>query len=118
MERARVLFSYSAENDDELNIEEGEVITILDKELEDSGWWKGEINGKVGVFPDNFVELLPPEEPQHVSNILSGMKYVIGIGAGCQNLEKLPPVTVEAIFVIYHKSTLLEKEFSYFISII
>ena len=100
MERARVLFSYSAENDDELNIEEGEVITILDKELEDSGWWKGEINGKVGVFPDNFVELLPPEEPQHVSNILSGMKHAIVKGAGCQ---KFPPVTLQAIFVIYHR---------------
>ena len=70
VERARVLFSYSAENEDELNIDEGEIITILDKELEDSGWWKGEINGKIGVFPDNFVELLPPEEP-HVSNILT-----------------------------------------------
>ena len=62
VERARVLFSYSAENDDELTIEEGDTIIVLDKELEDSGWWKGEFNGKVGVFPDNFVELLPPEE--------------------------------------------------------
>ena len=21
----------------------------------DPGWWKGELNGKIGVFPDNFV---------------------------------------------------------------
>ncbi len=64
MERARVLFSYSAENEDELTIDEGDVVTVLEKELEDSGWWKGEHNGKVGVFPDNFVELLPMEEAQ------------------------------------------------------
>ena len=51
-----------AENEDELSIEEGQVITVLDKDLVDSGWWKGEINGKAGVFPDNFVELLPVEE--------------------------------------------------------
>lgn len=56
------MFSYSAENDDELTLEEGDVVVVLDKELEDSGWWKGEHDGKVGVFPDNFVELLPPEE--------------------------------------------------------
>ena len=62
VERARVLFSYSAENNDELTIDEGDVVTVLDKDLEDSGWWKGEVNGKVGVFPDNFVELLPAEE--------------------------------------------------------
>ena len=23
----------------------------------DEGWWKGEINGKVGLFPANYVEL-------------------------------------------------------------
>ena len=22
------------------------------------GWWKGEVDGKVGVFPDNFVKLI------------------------------------------------------------
>lgn len=22
------------------------------------GWWKGELKGRVGVFPDNFVELI------------------------------------------------------------
>ena len=41
---------------------EGQVIRILDKNLEDDGWWKGEVNGKEGVFPDNFVELLPGDE--------------------------------------------------------
>lgn len=34
---------------------------MLEKELEDSGWWKGELNGKVGVFPDNFVEIMKEE---------------------------------------------------------
>ncbi|XP_064604055.1 SH3 domain-containing kinase-binding protein 1-like isoform X2 [Liolophura sinensis] len=64
VEKAIVRFSYAAENDDELNLEVGDVITLLDKELEDSGWWKGEVNGKVGVFPDNFVEIQPQETPK------------------------------------------------------
>ncbi|XP_012943936.1 SH3 domain-containing kinase-binding protein 1 [Aplysia californica] len=63
LERAVVRFSYNAEQPDELSLEEGQVVRILEKELEDDGWWKGEVNGKVGVFPDNFVELVPPEEP-------------------------------------------------------
>ncbi|ELT97111.1 hypothetical protein CAPTEDRAFT_41359, partial [Capitella teleta] len=54
------LFSYTAENEDELTVHEGNIINIIDKHLEDGGWWKGELNGRVGVFPDNFVELLPP----------------------------------------------------------
>ncbi len=62
MERERVIvkFPYPAENADELNIEKGDIITVIDKNLEDEGWWKGELNGRVGVFPDNFVEPLPP----------------------------------------------------------
>ena len=27
------------------------------------GWWQGSLNGKIGVFPDNFCELLPEEKP-------------------------------------------------------
>lgn len=61
VERARVVFSYVAENEDELTLNVGDTITILHKKLEDAGWWKGELRGKIGVFPDNFVELLPPD---------------------------------------------------------
>ncbi|XP_062573950.1 SH3 domain-containing kinase-binding protein 1-like isoform X2 [Saccostrea cucullata] len=62
VEKAVVRYSYSADNEDELSLKENDVIVILDKDLEDAGWWKGELNGKVGVFPDNFVELIPQEE--------------------------------------------------------
>ena len=34
---------------------------MLDKGEE--GWLKGELEGKEGVFPDNFVELIPLYEP-------------------------------------------------------
>merc|ERR1711991_115079 len=33
----------------ELSFCEDDVITIIEKD--DSGWWHGELNGKVGVFP-------------------------------------------------------------------
>ena len=72
VERAKVLYAYTAENGDELSIEEGQIVTVLEKELVDSGWWKGELNGKQGVFPDNFVELLPAEEPP-----VSGMRNTL-----------------------------------------
>ena len=62
-ERAKVMFSCEPENPDELKLVEGDIITILNKDAPDSGgWWEGEINGKVGMFPNNFVELLPAEE--------------------------------------------------------
>lgn len=33
------------------------------------GWWEGELNGRRGVFPDNFVKLLPSDFEKEVSNI-------------------------------------------------
>jgi len=60
--RAIVRYPYTAVNDDELSLAEGDVITVLDQNLVDAGWWKGELKGRVGVFPDNFVEILPATE--------------------------------------------------------
>lgn len=57
-EQAKVLYAYDAQNDDELTIKEGDIINVISKEIEDQGWFKGELNGKIGVFPDNFVELI------------------------------------------------------------
>ncbi|KAK7881627.1 hypothetical protein WMY93_030036 [Mugilogobius chulae] len=60
-ELCKVLFPYEAQNEDELSLKEGEVINIITKECADAGWWMGEIGGRQGVFPDNFVKLLVPE---------------------------------------------------------
>ncbi|XP_035207360.1 SH3 domain-containing kinase-binding protein 1-like [Stegodyphus dumicola] len=61
-EQAVVMFPYKALNEDELTLKEGDIITVISKEIEDKGWWKGELNNRVGVFPDNFVKLLKVEE--------------------------------------------------------
>lgn len=61
-ETCRVLFAYDAANDDELTIKKDEIITIITKDVEDKGWWKGELRGKIGLFPDNFVEVISPTE--------------------------------------------------------
>lgn len=61
-EMCRVLFPYEAANDDELTLKEGDLITLLSREVPDQGWWRGELRGKVGVFPDNFVEVVQQEE--------------------------------------------------------
>ncbi|NWS40510.1 CD2AP protein, partial [Probosciger aterrimus] len=52
-EYCRTIFSYEGSND-ELSFKEGEIIQIISKDIGEPGWWKGELNGKEGVFPDNF----------------------------------------------------------------
>jgi len=35
---------------------------------EEEGWWEGNLNGKIGVFPSNFVEVMEAEEADKHSN--------------------------------------------------
>jgi len=62
VELCRATFVYNAVNNDELNLSVGDVVTVLSKDTQEPGWWKGEYNGKVGVFPDNFVELITTDK--------------------------------------------------------
>ena len=69
-EQCMVLFPYMAQNEDELSLQEGQLITIITKDCEDKGWWKGEIDGKVGVFPDNFVKRVSQNMSEEVKPVL------------------------------------------------
>ncbi|XP_056331392.1 SH3 domain-containing protein 21 isoform X4 [Danio aesculapii] len=63
-ECCQVMFDYTAVAEDELNLKKGDVITVINKSTEDDGWWEGEVNGRRGFFPDNFVMLIPAETLQ------------------------------------------------------
>lgn len=56
-ERVRALYEFWAENPAELSFQLGDIITVVNKE--DEGWWEGELNGKKGLFPANYVEIVP-----------------------------------------------------------
>lgn len=51
---ARAKFSFQGETEMDLPFRQGDVIRILGKPFPD--WWEGEINGRKGLFPANFVE--------------------------------------------------------------
>ncbi|XP_059207338.1 F-BAR and double SH3 domains protein 2-like [Centropristis striata] len=54
---AKALYDYAGQTDDELSFPEGAIIRILSREThEDDGFWEGEFNGIVGVFPAVLVE--------------------------------------------------------------
>ena len=53
---AVVEFDYQAAEEDELSLVKGDIITNVSKL--DGGWWEGTLNGKTGMFPDNFVKVL------------------------------------------------------------
>ncbi|XP_034455433.1 proto-oncogene vav-like isoform X2 [Hippoglossus hippoglossus] len=52
---ARARYDFSARDRSELSLREGDTIKILSKKGH-SGWWRGEVYGRVGLFPANYVE--------------------------------------------------------------
>lgn len=50
------LYTYQATSADELSFHKGSVISVLSKDEGD--WWTGELNGKNGLFPSNYVQPL------------------------------------------------------------
>uniref|UniRef100_A0A669Q6B5 SH3 domain containing kinase binding protein 1 n=1 Tax=Phasianus colchicus TaxID=9054 RepID=A0A669Q6B5_PHACC len=101
-EYCKVIFPYEAQNDDELTIREGDVVTLISKDCIDVGWWEGELNGKRGVFPDNFVKLLPsdfekerPKKPPPPSAPV--VKQGLGTTDRKQEVKKVPPERPECL---------------------
>lgn len=53
----RALYDYEGQADEELSFAEGAVIRLLNRDTQtDDGFWEGELNGRVGVFPSVLVE--------------------------------------------------------------
>ncbi|KAJ0005268.1 hypothetical protein NQD34_011482 [Periophthalmus magnuspinnatus] len=73
------MYDYVAQNDDELAFQKGQVITVINKD--DCDWWKGELNGREGLFPSNYVKLTTDTDPStqwcadlHLLDMLSPME--------------------------------------------
>lgn len=68
--KVKAVYEYKSEFEDDLNFAEGDVITVTN--IEDAEWYSGTLGGKDGLFPKNFVEIVPqaqvPKRPvKHVT---------------------------------------------------
>ncbi|KAM9837367.1 dynamin-binding protein isoform 1-T1 [Aulostomus maculatus] len=85
--QARALMSLHAQLNEELDFREGDLIMITD--LPEPGWFQGELQGRRGIFPEGFVELLgplrSPQEPadcQYLSSDPQQLSYKDSYDAG------------------------------------
>ncbi|XP_066985180.1 mitogen-activated protein kinase kinase kinase 10-like isoform X2 [Macrobrachium rosenbergii] len=80
------LYDYEAQGDDELSLRRGDIIEVLSQDVKisgDEGWWTGKINGKVGIFPSNFVaevQNIKDVEPIEIDFSELELEEVIGVG--------------------------------------
>ncbi|CAG8676998.1 19533_t:CDS:2 [Racocetra fulgida] len=68
--QVKAIYSYEGDGEDELAMEEGDIITVLE---EHEGWWIGEIidddrTRRRGMFPANYTEELPTKSSHNESN--------------------------------------------------
>uniref|UniRef100_A0A672JJT1 Dynamin-binding protein n=1 Tax=Salarias fasciatus TaxID=181472 RepID=A0A672JJT1_SALFA len=72
--QARALMSLHAQLNEELDFREGDLIIITG--LPEPGWFQGELEGRRGIFPEGFVELLgplrSPRDPEDCPYLNSG----------------------------------------------
>ncbi|XP_038838451.1 F-BAR and double SH3 domains protein 2-like [Salvelinus namaycush] len=68
----RALYDYDGQADEELSFPEGAVIRLLNRDTQtDDGFWEGEFNGRVGVFPSVLVEDLTESRENRAHKLIS-----------------------------------------------
>uniref|UniRef100_A0A914UTT2 mitogen-activated protein kinase kinase kinase n=1 Tax=Plectus sambesii TaxID=2011161 RepID=A0A914UTT2_9BILA len=92
-EIVKSLYDYEASREDELTLKRGSVLEVVSKDVKtsgDEGWWVGKIDGKLGVFPSNFVKTdveaalsslnLKHQEPPRIKYTELQIGETIGVG--------------------------------------
>ncbi|ORZ18827.1 SH3 domain-containing protein [Absidia repens] len=60
---AKVSQDYTAQDVEELSLWKNGIVTVLDQSTAD-GWWKGDLNGKSGIFPSDHVDIIDASQEQ------------------------------------------------------
>ena len=65
--KVKALYDFVARTENEISFKKGDIVKVLDQ---DEGWWLGELDGKEGLFPANYVEAVQ-EQPRSRSSSFS-----------------------------------------------
>ncbi|TDL23844.1 hypothetical protein BD410DRAFT_720457 [Rickenella mellea] len=82
--RVRALHTFEPTEQGELAFEKGDIIKVVDRNYKD--WWRGQLRGRTGIFPVNYVEPLP--EPTAME-IAKEAEQEATIFAQAANIDKL-----------------------------
>lgn len=78
--RCKARFDYEGEGTDDLQFEEGDYIKLLEKIGDE--WAKGELNGKNGIFPLVYVEIIEDLQALSDSASASQSSSILDSGLG------------------------------------
>lgn len=95
--RAIAKFKYASTREDELSLEKGDEVIVMEKEAD--GWWRGRCDTRIGWFPFNYVEEAPktaaaPVEAAVQTPAVASKQFICGVIAlysfNSGNPEELP----------------------------
>ncbi|KAI8082653.1 uncharacterized protein B0P05DRAFT_508528 [Gilbertella persicaria] len=82
--RVRALYDFQPTEQGELGFEKGDIIRVIESVYRD--WWKGELRGKTGIFPVNYVEKIVDPSPSDLLKEASVENEVIN---ETRNIDRL-----------------------------
>ncbi|EGN95065.1 hypothetical protein SERLA73DRAFT_162655 [Serpula lacrymans var. lacrymans S7.3] len=82
--RVRAMHTFEPTEPGELAFEKGDVIKVVDRGYKD--WWRGQLKGRTGIFPVNYVEHLP--EPTAVE-LAKEAEQEAAVFAQTANIDRL-----------------------------
>ena len=84
--RVRALHSFEPTEPNELAFERGDIIKVVNQEYKD--WWRGQLRGRTGIFPVNYVVRLRPTSAPYLYYRLPVLTHVLAV---CRNLFRNLP---------------------------
>ncbi|KAF4610975.1 hypothetical protein D9613_006509 [Agrocybe pediades] len=82
--RVRALHTFEPTEPGELAFEAGDIIKVVDRGYKD--WWRGQLKGRTGIFPVNYVEPLPEPTPEELA---AEAQQEAAVFAQAVNIERL-----------------------------
>ncbi|KAG8959514.1 ESCRT-0 subunit protein hse1 [Tulasnella sp. 419] len=82
--KVRALHNFEPTELGELAFEKGDIIKVVDRAYDN--WWRGQLKGKTGIFPVNYVEVLPEPTP---ADIAKEAQMEVEVFAQADNIDKL-----------------------------
>jgi hypothetical protein len=96
MGKVVALFDFTGDNDKKISFKRGDTISVLQK-LQDEGWWEGELNGQLGLFPSNYVKPVNlPFPPMAAAAAASVAASASAVAAASAASSAPPPVASAA----------------------
>ncbi|EMG48972.1 HSE1 Class E vacuolar protein-sorting machinery protein HSE1 [Candida maltosa Xu316] len=84
--KVRAIYDLISYEPDELSFHKGDVITVIESVYRD--WWRGSLpNGKIGIFPLNYVTPIVNKSPQEVAKELEMENRLVNVEK--KKIEKL-----------------------------